>query len=467
MTDIVKCGGGTLDSMEKIQRIIDQWGIFDDNVVFIASANGGTTNRIKDAIRHAENGGSVDPEAVFEGFEHIYRLLPSRSRPLLDSRRDSIYNEFRRMPQNMPPRSDRNNHRSYTACRHLEGETLSAALFDGILRESGHDSEFVDLRQSPLAVSGDCHNARIDLSESRKKASAMREKNSHRIIVLPGYGGVDRDTGALKTLGRNGSDTAASGYLYSFGADRMWMITNVRGILTINDEHVGETVPQLDTDETKDAAVLAAKLPGRRAVHGIERYFIEGGMPEIYVTRWDNIGGPKTRIVYQEGQKTPVKLVAGRDMILYLIEGDIKGLQNMLYDSGMEYVVFLQEDYALLAVPDVDSDTEPYADGALNNLFSSRKRGHVSTRKYAGFSLVGAVGNGMNSLDDLENGGSVGILDRGSHAIRKRDIPIAFGHDMGKVSIGYILKRRSNDGSRDYGMEAQRALYDEFRPGKK
>ena len=346
MTTVIKVGGSSQSTFDNIQRIVDQSRELDDNLVYAISAQGKTTDRIDEAIERAKRGERTEPEYVFQELESMYGTLQLEGYevPL----RDGIYQRFSNLPQEA--KNKRKNgfgepisnldDPSYSAFLHLSGERLAAAAFAHILEINGIKSTWIDFHSTsfPLVVSGDYRNARIDLEESRKKASWLTSGNGHKPIVLPAYGGVEVENPEgmprFKTLGRGGSDTAAFGYLYAFEGNALWILTDVNGILTANFEG-GVTVPELNLAEAKDSGTLGAKLPGRRSLHGAEQYFREGAAPSIFLAHGQDINGPKTSIVYKTTERVPVKLVAGRDVVQYVLEGDLRGLHNKLEESGM------------------------------------------------------------------------------------------------------------------------------------
>ena len=92
MTTVLKAGGSSVASEEKIQRILEQAHELDDLIVLIVSAQGKTTDRIVKAIESAKNGGPIpEPEEIFQEFEGLgignkdFRVTGIR---------DSVYGEF-------------------------------------------------------------------------------------------------------------------------------------------------------------------------------------------------------------------------------------------------------------------------------------------------------------------------------------------------------------------------------------
>ena len=452
MTTVLKAGGSSVADGTKISRILKQAQGLDDLIVLTVSAQGKTTNRIEKSIESAKNGEAVpEPEEIFQEFESL--CIGNRNLTA-NGIRDSIYAEFRSLQKPTPEKLRQLEDPSYTAKLHLDGERLAAIGVCHIAQCSGLNPLCVDLIGSrfPLAVKGDYHAGRIDLEESRKRAQQVLSSVKHGILILPGYGGLDLDRKGpnrifrMKTLGRGGSDTAAFGYLYAFQGDRLLILTDVYGILNAAIEG-GETVPVLDIEEAKDAASLGAKLPGRRALRGLEKCYEEGGNPEVYIAHSQDFAGPRTRIVKETEEKVPVKLVAGRDVVIYSLEGDIRGLQNVLANSGVDWAAGpLTDDYARVAV---SQETDSYAERLITGHRRQDGKNGRRMSKEGNLAFVGAVGSGMYNTQ--------GIVGRAGTALGRSGIGVEYNMDPGKVSLGYIIGRNDT-------TPALVALHGEFLP---
>lgn len=431
MTSIIKIGGKSCETGEQMGRLTQAFEEWDGNIVAVVSAQGRTTDRIEDAIKEAREGKALQPKQIFGEFENAYNWLNDKN---LSGLRDAAYSDFERI------KTEKLEDPSYTAFLHLYGERLSAAAFSSFLGASGIHSKWLDFTDSefPLAVKGDHHAARIDFSASRKKASSIN--GQEKVVVLPGYGGVDKKQ--LKTLGRGGSDTAAFGCLYAFGGKDLWILTNVNGILEIDGK--GKTVGEIDVQEAMDAAALGAKLPGSRSLEGAAKCFSEGAYPDIYVANSRDISR-HTKIVYRTKDTTPVKLVAGRDVIAYEMKGDIRGVQKAFDQTGVEFNLCCSPFYGSLLVP---SDASGQADKILDRLFGERlKNGYVKIEKAGVYSWIGAVGKGMEEAR--------GITARAGYALSSAGIDIIYNRDPGKVSVGFVIDAENR-------KKALAALHEEF-----
>lgn len=436
MTTVLKAGGSSVADEAKIRRILEQSQGLDDLIVLVVSAQGETTERIIQAIMSAQNGESVpEPGEVFQEFENLG--VDNRDARAIGIR-DSIYGEFQALRRKNRDKIRALEDPSHTAFLHLCGERL-AALGVYLVSRRMNNSFWIDLldERFPLAVRGDYHAARVDLEESRKRAQRLLSSGQKGVLILPGYGGSGLDERRavrglyrMKTLGRGGSDIAAFGDLYAFQGDRLLILTDVHGILDA-DVSTGKTVPVLDIEEAKDSADLGAKLPGSIALEGLEKYYSDGGNPEVYIAHSQDFDGTKTRIVRETEEKVPVKLAAGRDVVVYNFRGDIRGLQNVLDASGIDWTGLLKRNFGRVVVP---QENAPYAERITSGYFQRAKgKNGVKTTKEDSFAFVGVVGSGMH--------GRVNVAGTASAALGRNRINIEYNMDPGEVSLGYIIGR--------------------------
>lgn len=429
MTTVLKAGGSSVADERKITRILEQAQGMDDLIVLTVSAQGKTTNRIVKAIESAKNGESVpEPGEIFQEFES---LGIGKRNTAADGIRDAIFLEFQSLQNPAPEKRKQLEDPSYTAKLHLDGERLAAIGVHHIAQRSGINASLVDFIDGrfPLAVKGDYHGARINLEESRRMAQGLLHSANSRIIILPGYGGMDRERHRMKTLGRGSSDTAAFGYLYAFQGNRLLILTDVHGILNAAVEG-GKTVPVIDIEEAKDAASLGAKLPGRRALRGLEKCYEEDSNPEVYIAHSQDFAGSRTKIVRVSEEKVPVKLVAGRDVVIYELDGDIRGLQNVLAGSGVDWAGQFTDDYARIAI---SAETDSYAERLIVGHRERNGKNGLRMSKEDNLAFVGVVGSGMYDMQ--------GIVGRAGTALARSGIGIKYNMDPGKVSLGYIVGR--------------------------
>jgi len=158
------------------------------------------------------------------------------------------------------------------------GERLVVGLLAAALRESGLTAEAFDGAPVMLRGAADADG------EPEPSTLATRAWLLPRLAllvmrggvpVLPGY--VARDTtGALTTLGRNGSDHSAAVIAAALGAERLTIYSDVPGILTADPRISADAalLPLLTYDEAQRVGALGAKALHPGAVEPVARWGI-------------------------------------------------------------------------------------------------------------------------------------------------------------------------------------------------
>lgn len=150
------------------------------------------------------------------------------------------------------------------------GEQTTAALLAMALKGMGHDATSVLGYQVKIVTDSSFGRARIKDVEKEK---VLAELKKGRIVVVPGFQGIDTE-GNITTLGRGGSDTTAVALAAGLGADLCEIYTDVDGVYTA-DPNICERARRLDTvsyDEMLEMAGLGAKVLQIRSVEFAKRY---------------------------------------------------------------------------------------------------------------------------------------------------------------------------------------------------
>lgn len=151
------------------------------------------------------------------------------------------------------------------------GERLSSQLVAAALRARGLPGLAVDARDvfRTDARHGD---ATVNLGPSRRLVLARRADWERHVPVVTGFIGRGPD-GATTTLGRNGSDYAATTLAALLGASEVTIWTDVGGVMTANPELVEEAypVPRLTWHEAQELAHFGLRMFHRRTVLPLEQ----------------------------------------------------------------------------------------------------------------------------------------------------------------------------------------------------
>lgn len=158
------------------------------------------------------------------------------------------------------------------------GERLEVGLLAAALREAGLIAEAFD--EAPVALSG----AATADGEPEPSTLATRARllpplamlvMRGGVPVLPGYIALGT-SGALTTLGRNGSDHSAAVIAAALGAERLTIYSDVPGMLTADPRVAPEArlLPLLTYDEAQRMASLGAKALHPRTIEPVARWGI-------------------------------------------------------------------------------------------------------------------------------------------------------------------------------------------------
>lgn len=150
------------------------------------------------------------------------------------------------------------------------GEQVTSALLAISLKEIGHDAISVLGYQIRIVTDSSFGKARITDVEKEK---IFTELKKGKIVVVPGFQGVDED-GNITTLGRGGSDTTAVALAAGLNADLCEIYTDVDGVYT-TDPNICNRARRLDTisyDEMLEMASLGAKVLQTRSVELAKKY---------------------------------------------------------------------------------------------------------------------------------------------------------------------------------------------------
>ncbi len=150
------------------------------------------------------------------------------------------------------------------------GEQVTSALLSITLKELGHDAVSLQGHQIRIITDSAFGKARISDIEKEKVMSEIRKG---RIVVVPGFQGVDEE-GNITTLGRGGSDTTAVALAAAMKADLCEIYTDVDGVYT-TDPNITDKARKLDRisyDEMLEMASLGAKVLQIRSVELAKKY---------------------------------------------------------------------------------------------------------------------------------------------------------------------------------------------------
>lgn len=437
---IAKFGGSTTNDVEKLNTACSTISSFVEGgakVVTVVSALRGVTDTLKETI----------DKINYENFDECFSQCEKKLRKIHGHSRfhASDLSDLERQFHNFV----RSGKKMWVEDNILvKGEELFSKHFACRLNDRGIKTELIsfDSPEFPLIVHGYFGNARVDLDRTKAMCDRVLSRfDRYSCVCVPGYGGIDIDSGRVKTLRRGGSDAAATALSYGFSASALWIITDVNGIKRAFTKKLtnAPTIPLLCVEELRDAGVYGAKVPNEAAIRPLMLHCPQ----ETFVAKYNEVDGEKTRIVdRKETDRTRVvELAAQREIINYEFNGTnlhakISRLESELHDKLIDFLSLGGGNYTRkLMIP---ADQEPYVDRCVTNY-----RNMVDVTKSTA-SIVGIVGKGMEQTP--------GIIARMGSALAKKGINIYYQFDVSPISCGVIVDRQQAE----YAVEL---LYNEFK----
>jgi aspartate kinase len=155
------------------------------------------------------------------------------------------------------------------------GERISMALMSMALNSIGCEAISFTGSQSGVFTDGSHNNARvIDIKAFRVEEELRRGK----IVIIAGFQGVDPVTKEITTLGRGGSDTTAVALAGKFKAQRCDILTDVRGLYSVDPRVAGvhpKPISNLNYDIAMEMAYWGARVLHYRSVELASRLNVE------------------------------------------------------------------------------------------------------------------------------------------------------------------------------------------------
>jgi aspartate kinase len=436
---VVKFGGNTINDAGKLSTACSTVSSFVEGgskVVVVVSAIRGVTDALKDTL--GEISGENFHEYLLQCEERL-RMLHEHSKPpsreTWDLERQLLYY----ISSGKKPWVEDS--------ILVKGEELFSRDFAHKLSDKGIRTELLGFKDPifPTVVYGYFGNARCDLSKTKTMCEKIKSHlKEYDCVCIPGYGGVDRDNGRVKTLRRGGSDAVATALNYGFSADGLWILTDVSGIKRAHTSKVTKApiIPLMCVEELRDAGLYGAKVPNEVAIRPLMLHCPQ----ETFIAKYDQLNGKKSRIV--DGREVdvgrPIELAAQRAIIIYEFNGAdlhavVPHLESELHRRLIDFISLGGGEYTRKII--IPSDQEAYVDDAVVDY---KKKMDIDKWRS---SLVGIVGKGMEKTP--------GIIGRMGSALARKGINIYYQFDVSPISCGVIVDRPNAE-------SAVELLYDEF-----
>ncbi len=340
------------------------------------------------------------------------------------------------------------------------GERLLVPILRGAIQERGLASRDFTGGEAGIVSDENFGDARPLLKVSRlqiqKRLLPLLE--SGIIPVVTGFIGVTQE-GEIATLGRGGSDYTATILGASLDASEVWIWTDVDGLMTANPKHVSDAnvIPRVSYAEAMEMAIFGAKAMHPRALEPVW----EQNIP-VRIKNTFKPSTPGTVIVREKtpanggiakavAQVSDVGIVSVGGASMVGLPGTAARVFEVLGKHGVNVLMISQSVSESNITMVVRRSSIQKAVNALEiNLLG---RGEV---KYVSFeddvSIVALIGAGMR--------GTPGVAARVFKAVAQKSINIIMiAQGSSELNISFAVKEKD-------GVEAVRAIHDEFKLGK-
>ncbi len=265
---VMKFGGTSVGDAACIARTaqIIAKAAKENGCVAVVSAMSGVTNRLIEAAKKAQAGGTVEATTVVDALRHQHEaaltglIQRENQRVRIRQRIEEVLAEGRRLCEGTALLRELTP-RTLDAISSL-GERLSAPLVAAAVRELGLPSEAIEA--TDLIVTDAFHGGaepQMELTRAKSQARLRPLLEKGIAPIVTGFIGATAE-GQLTTLGRGGSDYSATILGAAMDADEVIIWTDVDGVLTADPRLVSEarTIPVISYREAAELAYFGAKV---------------------------------------------------------------------------------------------------------------------------------------------------------------------------------------------------------------
>src|SRR5688572_19120680 len=236
---VLKFGGSSVANAENIAKVVEIVRGTDGPSVLVLSAMQGTTDRLIDAGRLAEEGDRGYVSKLNEirtqhqlAIDRLFGGSPARDgiNGYLEKKLEDLQGICRGVDliRELSPR---------TLDRLIAfGELISTRLVSAHLNSIGLENAWVDSRDL-IRTDSNFGAAAVDFGKTNRQIRERFARMKHRLAIVPGFIGCDGNN-SITTLGRGGSDYTAAIFAAALDAEVLEIWTDVSGMMTADPRFV-------------------------------------------------------------------------------------------------------------------------------------------------------------------------------------------------------------------------------------
>lgn len=340
------------------------------------------------------------------------------------------------------------------------GERLSTPIVSFVLRDLGLAAEHLTGKEAGILTDSNFGEARplMDTTKLRLIHKLEPLLKANVIPVITGFIGADQH-GNTTTIGRGGSDYAATIISAGVNADEVWLWSDVDGLMTADPKIVRDAtvIKEVSFAEAMEMALFGAKYMHPRALEPV----IDTKIP-VRIRNTFNLQHQGT-LISQNLPKESQKIVKSITAIRHTALIDVGGGGGMVGAPGMAAKIFdalAKNKVNIMMISQSPSESsismvvrKNDLDKAITTLdlnLLGKVVKQVSVNDDV--AVIAVVGSGMRGIK--------GVAARVFHAVAKRNVNvIMIAQGSSELNLAFVVKDSDCE-------QAVRALHDEFELAK-
>jgi aspartate kinase len=340
------------------------------------------------------------------------------------------------------------------------GERLSTPIVSFVLRDLGMAAQHLTGKEAGILTDSNFGEARplMDTTKLRLAHKIEPLLKANVIPVITGFIGADQH-GNTTTIGRGGSDYAATIISAGINADEVWLWSDVDGLMTADPKIVGDAtvIKEVSFAEAMEMALFGAKYMHPRALEPV----IDTKIP-IRIRNTFNLQHEGT-LISQDLPKESQKIVKSITAIRHTALIDVGGGGGMVGAPGMAAKIFsalAKNKVNIMMISQSPSESSISMVVRKNDLDKAiitldlNLLGKVVKQVSVNddVAVVAVVGSGMRGIK--------GVAARVFNAVAKRNVNvIMIAQGSSELNLAFVVKDSDCE-------QAVRALHDEFELAK-
>jgi aspartate kinase len=336
------------------------------------------------------------------------------------------------------------------------GERLSTPIVSFVLRDLGMAAEYLTGKEAGILTDSNFGEARplMDTTKLRLVHKIEPLLKANVIPVITGFIGADQH-GNTTTIGRGGSDYAATIISAGINADEVWLWSDVDGLMTADPKIVSDAavIKEVSFTEAMEMALFGAKYMHPRALEPV----IDTKIP-VRIRNTFNLKHEGT-LISQDLSKESQRIVKSITVIRHTALIDVGGGGGMVGAPGMAAKIF-----SALAKNKVNITMISQSPSESSISMVVRKNDLDKAITTLDLHLLGKVVKQVSVNDDVAvvavvgSGmrGIKGVAARVFNAVAERNVNvIMIAQGSSELNLAFVVKDSDCE-------QAVRALHDEF-----